>query len=443
MKLNLSSVCPLLFVGVASPVLMAAEGPTEGFLSAATLTLNQRNFYFHRNLLNNPGGQNYREEWAHGFMLDFASGYTPGTVKFGVDAYAQLGLKLDSGRGRSGTNLMPVDSDGRAEDDFSEAGAALKAKVSDTELKYGSLTPMNPVFGTGNARLFTSTATGFQLTSREIDDLTLDAGHFTAGSAGSSTSADGPLTALYTYGVETRAADYLGAAYAGGNGTSLSFYASRFEDIWKQYYANLGHVFQLSRQDTLGLDFNIYRTTEEGGQKAGAIDNTTWSLSSRYSHGPHSLTLAYQRVHGDEPFDYLGFGFEPGTSIWLANSVQIVDFNAPNERSWQLRYDLDMAAFGVPGLSFMSRYVSGDQIDDSHYDGGPNGGQGAYGNYGTGGKRWERDIELRYVVQGGPAKDLSVRLRQATLRSSAQVAAIDTADNNEIRVILDYPLSLL
>ena len=133
------------------------------------------------------------------------------------------------------------------------------------------------------------------------------------------------------------------------------------------------------------------------------------------------------------------FDQQPGTSIFLANSIQVLDFNAPNERSWQLRYDLDMAAFGVPGLSFMSRYVSGDHIDDSHYDGGPN---GAYGRYGDDGKRWERDIEARYVVQSGKARDLSVRVRQASVRSTAQVARADTTDNNEVRVIIEYPLSI-
>jgi imipenem/basic amino acid-specific outer membrane pore len=144
-------------------------------------------------------------------------------------------------------------------------------------------------------------------------------------------------------------------------------------------------------------------------------------------------------VDGDEPFDYLGFDQQPGTSIFLANSIQVLDFNAPNERSWQLRYDLDMAPFGVPGLSFMSRYVRGDHIDDSHYDGGPN---GAYGRYGDDGKRWERDLEARYVVQSGKARDLSVRVRQASVRSTAQVARADTTDNNEVRVIIEYPLSI-
>jgi len=78
----------LLLSGITATPLMAADSP-EGFLEGSRLQLNQRNFYFHRNLLNNPGGQNYREEWAHGFTLDYQSGYTQGTVGFGLDAYAR------------------------------------------------------------------------------------------------------------------------------------------------------------------------------------------------------------------------------------------------------------------------------------------------------------------------------------------------------------------
>lgn len=436
MKLSLWPALPLAITSCLGQVAYAA--PDNGFVEDSSLTLTHRNFYFYRNNLNNPGDQNYREEWAHGLMLDYRSGYTQGIVGFGVDAYAQLGLKLDSGRGRTGTGLLPVDSDGRAEDEYSEAGGALKARISKTELKYGNLTPLNPVFGTGSARLFTTYANGFQLTSSELKGLQLDAGHFTSGNDSASTNDDGALKALYA-GVETRSVDYLGGSYALSDQLSVSLYGSQFADIWRQYYANANYSYALSENQSLNLDFNLYRTNDYGQRLAGKIDNTTWSLAAAYKVGAHRLTLAYQRVDGDEPFDYLGFDQQPGTSIFLANSVQILDFNAPNERSWQLRYDLDMAPFGVPGLSFMSRYVSGDHIDDSHYDGGPN---GAYGRYGSDGKRWERDIEARYVVQEGKAKDLSIRVRQASIRSTAQVARADTTDNNEVRVIIEYPLNI-
>lgn len=53
-------------------------------------------------------------------------------------------------------------------------------------------------------------------------------------------------------------------------------------------------------------------------------------------------------------------------------------------------------------------------------------------------KRWERDIEAKYVVQSGSLKDMSFRVRQATTR-----ATDFESDLNEVRLIIEYPLQLL
>ncbi len=80
-----------------------------------------------------PGtAKSERTEWAQGFLLDYQSGFTPGTVGFGVDALGLLGVKLDSGRGRSGTGLLPVHDDGRAADEFASLGMTAKARLAKT-----------------------------------------------------------------------------------------------------------------------------------------------------------------------------------------------------------------------------------------------------------------------------------------------------------------------
>jgi hypothetical protein len=62
----------------------------------------------------------------------------------------------------------------------------------------------------------------------------------------------------------------------------------------------------------------------------------------------------------------------------------------------------------------------------------------ADGNPLTDQKRWERDIEVKYVVQSGSLKDMSLRLRQATTRATAFESDLD-----EVRVIIEYPLAIL
>ncbi|SDS76018.1 OprD family porin [Pseudomonas oryzae] len=443
MQLKKLSIIAVAVAAASSQLAMAsAQSESNGFVEDSNLVLLNKNYYFNRDFRNNTGGQSYREEWAHGVLATFESGYTQGTVGFGVDAHGALGIKLDSGGGTSGTGLLPTSSeDGRAQDDYSYAGGAVKVRVSNTELKYGNLIPTSPVFATGTARLFPGTATGFQLLSSEIDNLSLDAGHFTAIRDGSrETNSDGEITTAYDgIGFSANSADYLGGTYAFSDNFSATLFGAQLEDVWNQYYANLNYKLPLSDDQALTFDANVYDTSDTGDSKAGDINTTAWSLSAAYSFGAHKLTLAHQQVDGDEPMDYISMdGRNAGDSIWLANSVQYSDFNAPNEKSWQIRYDLDMASFGVPGLTFMARYLTGDDIDGTKAD-----PTGAYTYFGKGGEEWERNLEAKYVVQEGAAKDLSIRVRHSTWRANSAGNAALGNDLDEIRVITEYPLDIL
>ena len=446
-----SALALAVTAGTTQLAFASAQSESKGFVEDSSFDVLNKNFFLHRDFRNNGAGnggraddQNYRQEWAHGITALYESGYTVGTVGFGVDAHGMLGIKLDSGRGTTGTGLLPIDSDGRAEDEYSQAGGAVKVRVSNTTLKYGNLMPTAPVFATGTARLFPGTAEGFQVLSSEIEGLNIDAGHFTSIRDGSlSTNRDGEITLAFAGSIDAQSVDYLGGSYAINENLSVSLYGSELEDIWRQYYSNVNYNIPLSDSQALNFDFNIYRTNDEGSALAGDIDNTTWSLATAYSIGAHKITLAHQQVHGDEPMDYISMdGGNYGDSIFLNNSVQYSDFNAPGEKSWQLRYDLDMATFGVPGLSFMARYITGSDVDGTDAD-----PTGAYaGAYGNDGKEWERDLEVKYVVQEGAAKDLSIRVRHATWRSNNDMSLNYSGGSSaldEVRVITEYPLDIL
>jgi hypothetical protein len=413
---------------------LSATAAAEGFLDDAKTEVLSRNFYLSNDYRSpSPSGQNYKQEWAQGFIGTFSSGFTPGAVGFGVDAHAFYGLKLDGGEGHSGTGLLPVDSDGRSENDYSSAGGALKLRASSTTLAFGEMTVETPVFDTSDKRLQPEYATGYLLNSREIDNLNLVAGHFTAFKNQDSSSGKGDF---YGYGANTEAGgiSFIGADLFPDSAFGGALYASDLSDTWHQYYANL-HF----KQSGVLLDANLYHTRDTDRALAGAIDNTAFSLSGKYAFGPHALLLGWQRINGDTPFDFVG-----GDSIYLANSIKYADFNGAHERSWQARYDLDLGAFGVPGLSFMTRYVSGSHIDGTHA---PQGG--AYNPFdadsgkfqpqqGDGGKHWERDMDLKYVVQSGTAKDLSVQLSHVSHRANDAQAGDDI---DRIYVVIQYPLA--
>jgi imipenem/basic amino acid-specific outer membrane pore len=376
----------------------------------------------------NPAG--YREETGLGIRLLFESGFTQGTVGVGVDAHSLSSIKIDGGRGRYGTGQFDQTSDGRGDDTQTEVGGAIKFRISDTVLKYGNQFVASPVFSTDDSRILPEVATGTYLVSNEIEGLELSAGRFTGMSSQVSTDRD-------TFEIES--ANIVGASYAFTEKFSGAIHAADVEDYWKKYYGNLNYTLPLAEEQALNFDFNIYKTDYEKSYIEAATadldngipgvresrDNTIWSLATAYSIGAHKFTLAYQRSSGDRGYDYVVDG---GGTVWLNNSVQFSDFNGEDEKSWQGRYDLDMTSYGVPGLSFMTRYIYGDDITTSS---------------GEEGKEHEWNFETKYVIQEGAAKDLSFRLRHAIWRANDAYNADYSADLNDTRLIVEYPLDVL
>ncbi|MCS3467511.1 imipenem/basic amino acid-specific outer membrane pore [Pseudomonas sp. JUb42] len=411
------------------------QSEASGFVEGSKLDLKARNYYYNRDKKN---GSVDDKDWTQGFWGVFSSGYTQGLIGVGFDAFGYVGFKLDGSDKYSGSGNLVTSSNGKNEDSFGKAGGAVKFRVSKTELKIGDMQPQNPVFAVGGSRLLPQTASGVSLQSSEIKGLDVEAGRFTSGTSQDETNRDGDIWALYA-GVTAKSATYGGGKYAVTDNLGVGFYYNKLEDVWNQYYGNVNYALPLTDNQALAFDFNIYRTTDTGSKKAGDISNTAYSLSAAYSFlAAHTLTLAFQKVNGDTPFDYIGIGDNNrgGDSIFLANSIQYSDFNAPGERSWQARYDLNMAPYGVPGLSFMTRYISGTNIDGTHTP-----SNSTYtGLYGADGSHHETNIEAKYVVQTGPAKDLSFRIRQAFHRANTDE---NEGDVNEFRLIVDYPISIL
>nr|WP_218626480.1 OprD family porin [Pseudomonas sp. dw_358] len=416
------------------------QADAKGFVQDSTLNVLLRNYYFNRDNKNNSHDS---IDWTQGFQGVFSSGFTQGTVGFGVDAFGYLGVKLDGGKGTTGTNNTEVSHDGSPSDSFGKAGAALKIRFSKTEIKIGNQQPTtSPVFAVGGSRLLPQTATGTTIQSSEIKGLDLEAGRFTSATSESTVNRDGEIGSEYG-GATSRAATYAGGKYQINDALSASLYGMKLEDIWNQYYANVNYALALTDTQALTFDFNYYNTRDSGSAKMGDISNNTWSLSAAYSFlTAHTLTLAFQKVNGNSPFDYIGVGDNNrgGDSIFLANSIQFSDFNSPGEKSVQARYDLNMASYGVPGLSFMTRYVYGWDIDNSKIAADSPYVNAGYDRQYTDIEHHEINVEAKYVVQSGPAKDLSFRIRQAF--HTADAGQID-GDHKEFRLIVDYPISIL
>ena len=413
-----SVIAMAVAAGTSQLAFASAQSESKGFVDDASLDLLLRNTYWNRDHNN---GNDDRKTWAQGFIATFESGFTQGPVGFGIDAYGLLGVKLDGGQG----DMFPggpteLDPTGDWEDDLSEAGAAVKMRLSNTTLKYGNQFVSLPVIASDDSRLLPQAFTGTFLTSTEIEGLELNAGRFTADSPmGSPARDDNGLKSL----------DVFGGTYAFTDNLSASLYFSDVEDTYDKKYANINYVMPLAEDQSLTFDLNYYKTDDidqrfVGEDGAAVDDNTFWSLSAKYAVGAHAFIIAHQRVSGDT--GYLYDNGDGGGSIWVANSF-LSDFNFKDERSWQASYELDFSGYGVPGLAWKTAYLRGDNIDAAHY-----GGEG---------EATEREIfnQVSYTFQNGAAKDLTLRARNSILRTNNPA----WNDVNEWRLYAIYPLNIL
>jgi hypothetical protein len=446
----------MLKTPIARGVALATLGATlaiptmaqADFINDSKAGLELRNFYFNNDFRDpqsaTVNGQSKQEEWAQGFLLRFESGFTEGTVGFGLDAMGLLGVKLDGGGGSGGTGLLPTDlssvnsNRGKigSQDEYSHITYAAKARVSKSTLKVGDLQLKNMAIASSDSRLLPQTFQGGQITSLEVDGLTLDAGYLNRvnnrdstnnqamalsnrGGLNAQTGLVSNASGIYTTGpVGNQTTDdfrYLGGSYKVMDNLTASYYYSKLEDMYKQHSFNLVHVLPLADKQSLKTDVRYARSKNDGNTN---IDNKAFGAMATYSLSGHSLGLGYQQMNGDTGFAYVG-----GTDPFLVNYVQVGHFGNRDEKSWQARYDFNFASVGVPGLTFMTRYITGDNI-----------------NMGSGqrdGKEWERNTDIAYVLQDGALKNLGVRWRNATMRNNFG------RDIDQNRLIVSYTLPLL
>ncbi|QQE90654.1 OprD family porin [Azotobacter chroococcum] len=404
---------------LAFALLLAGTGAQAAFVDDAKGTLTLRNFYIHRNFVDDGATRSKAEEWTQSFILDLQSGYTEGPIGFGIDVLGLWSVKLDGGKGTSGTQLLPVGKDGDPADQFGRLAVAGKLRFSRTEVKAGEWSPALPILRSDDGRSLPQTFQGGMLTSKEIKNLTVYGGRF----RGNSPRDDSSLNDMSWVGNSSVTSDrfsFAGAEYAfNGNRTTVGAWFGQLEDIYKQRYFQLTHTQPLGKDWSLGANLGYFDGEEDGSAQAGKLDNKLLSGLFSLKHGAHVLYLGLQRVTGDDKWLRVN-GTSGGTA---ANDTYNGSFDNARERSWQLRYDYDFATLGIPGLTLMTRYLKGTNVHVGNIDDG---------------EEWNRETQLSYVVQSGPAKNLTLRWRNSTIRRDW--GANNKFDDN--RLIVQYPLSL-
>jgi hypothetical protein len=411
------------------------------FLSDGKATLGMRNFYFNNDNRDGTATPSKTEEWAQGFMLDYKSGYTDGTLGFGVDALGLMGITLDSGKGRHvGSSMIPSDSDNSAVDEWSRLGLTGKVKVSKTELRLGTLMPKLPILVSNDGRLLPQTFEGGQITSGEFKDLTLTGGRIEHATGRGSSDQTGLAATGGTR--ESNEFDFAGADWKVTKDLTAQYYYANLDNYYTQQFFGLIHTLAISDNQSLKTDLRYFNTDSSGANSSGTtgyrisgftkngdgeIDNRTWSAALIYTLGAHAITAGYQSVSSNSGFTQLSQGNLPnkgagGASLYLYTDRLIQTFTRAGERTSFGQYAYDFAGVGVPGLKASVIYLRGDNIKTTT---------------GDSQKEWERDIALDYTIQSGALKGVGFGWRNGKSNSEA------SRDQDQNRLIVSYSIPLL
>ncbi|MDC4781429.1 OprD family porin [Acinetobacter baumannii] len=422
LKAQKLTLAVLISAAIISSAQASEQSEAKGFVEDANGSILFRTGYISRD---KKDGRADNSSFAQTAIVNIDSGFTPGIVGFGVGVVGDGSFKIGENK-NAGNNMIPQHNDGSAYDHWARGGANVKARFSNTTVRYGTQVLDLPVLASNTARLVPEYFTGTLLTSHEIKDLEVVAGKFTKNQYSDQIATD-------QNGLDR--AVVWGAKYKFDDQISGSYYGVDVKDKLDRHYVNVNYKQPLANDSSLTYDFSGYHTKFDKGANlsyaTGPADedktNNIWAISGTYATGPHSVMLAYQQNSGNIGYNY-GVNQDGGQSIYLPNSY-LSDFIGNDEKSAQIQYSLDFGKLGVlPGLNWTTAYVYGWDIKTSN--GADDSNESEFFN------------QVKYTVQSGFAKGSSLRLRNSIYRADNAYTTDYMPDTNEWRIFLDIPVTL-
>lgn len=409
-----------LFSSAVAPHCVMAD-----LIDDSHLDLTARTLYYYNDARGSVKNQPTGEQLGQGFILNGRSGYTDGSIGFGADVMGGLGLKL-SGRdeNNTATGLFPQHDDNSAPRSFGSARFALKAKVSDTVAKAGFQSLNLPVIRTNDGRLLPSLYRGYTLHSTDIDNLVLDAG-FIDRVQGRNQTHFQPLKATGTASGYSSGFSYAGGHYTSVQHLELSYYFAQLNDFYQQHFIGVTKTMPVG-PGKVKADLRYFNSRGEGNEYGGNVDNHAYGGIVFWSAWGNTLGVGYQQLTGSSGFPYL----DPGQSVdgistdtsggatGLVSESPLSKFKMAHERSVVLRYRAKLDALGLPGLSFISSYVSGSHARAKSTSGNQN--------------EWVRTLGLSYKVPDSIAKGVTLDWKNVTYRTN--ITGTRSQDQNMLLV---------
>ena len=443
--MNKSTLALAVAVGV-----LAQQAGAAGFIEDSKASVSSRTLFFDND--NREGGADQRET-ATGLKFDYKSGFTQGVVGFGIDAQALVGIHLDGGKGQhpNSNTFVPSDTDGSAVHNWSRLSGNVKALFSKTEAHLGgALAPNLPILVASDGRLLPQTFEGGTITSKDLDNVTFNAGQLEHAVGRASSNRTGLAVSGGTE--ESNQFRYAGADWKVTKDLTLQYYYANLQDYYKQHFLGAVHVFPISEGQSFKTDLRYFDSSSDGrngdagydfdnnggyAKEQGVVDNKTWSAMFTYSLGGSAFMLGHQQVGDDGGFVYLNQGSvldgngrnegAGGSSFYLFTDSMINGFVRAGENTTFGQYSYDFTGLGVPGLKAAVAYLHGENIKSTTAGGSDS-------------SEWERDMRLDYVVQQGALKGFGTTLRHGSYRGTGSLSG---ADRDQTRLIFNYTYNFL
>ena len=415
----------LINAALISSAYASEQSEAKGFVEDASGSVLLRTGFIDRDKKN---GRPDTRSTAQSAIFNLESGYTQGIVGFGVGAVGDASFKIGDNN-HAGNQMIPINDQGNAYDHWARGGASVKARISNTNARYGTQVLDLPVLASNTGRMVPEYFEGTLITSHEIKNLELVAGKFTKDQMSDQINRDSDVNG---HGLDR--AIVWGAKYKFDDQLSASYYGLDSKNALERHYINANYKYPLANKSSFTVDFSGYHTEWDkqaftyssplGDTNVDGRSNNIWALSGTYNQDAHTVMLAYQQNTGNTGYDY-GQNADGFQSIYLPNSY-MSDFIGKHEKSVQVQYNLDLGTYGVPGLNWTTAYVYGWDIDVV--------------NNPEEGKEREFFNQVKYTVQSGFAKDASLRLRNSIYRANNAYDPAYIGDTNEWRIFLDIPV---
>ena len=383
-------------------------------------------------------GYGTQRGWVQGAQANFVSGLSSGQSGLGVDASLFGAVKLD-GDGASG-DMVHVDRDGsggeRRKSWAHMGGYAVKARYGGMLLKYGLQQVENVFLEPKDNRALPPSFRGATLTGEPMAGVGVEAGSVDAvnprgrtGLAGLRTAYGGtPISRLSYGGVNLTSAS-----------SKVSVYAAQACDVWNQLFVAGRHSVGASEASKWTFSGAAYLTRDQGAGLQGPIGGKAYSVALARQLGASELAISFQHVMSDQYLDYV----QEANGLYLANGM-VADYNAPREKSLQLRYTANGADFSLPGMSVIFWGIAGRSKSPAQVmrvapeagtwrDAYWRGGAHVHGNH------HELGLKAAYVFDRGGIKGISLAFIALVHRGSAHYVE---PSEREYRLILNVPVKV-